>query len=286
MGKGGLPGHMARAQRKAQQLGPLVDVILEVLDARAPLATGSPAAASLAARRPAFTVMTHADLAEPVTTGAWLRHYAARGRPAFAVDAITGEGIPKLRRGLSELHSGLAAGWQQRGLRERPLRAMVVGVPNVGKSSLLNRLARRALARTGAKPGITRGEQWLRGGEGLELLDLPGMLPARAGDADARRMLTVIGVLTPAKEEALELAGWFLSEGRPALAAAIAGRAGAAYQPGQTIEFIRELGRRRGRLLPGGEVDLEATALGFIRELASGQLGRCSLEAPPQEGGP
>lgn len=274
---------MARAQRVARELAALVDVILEVLDARAPLATSSPAAASLSARRPVFTVMTHADLAETVTTGAWLEHYHAQGRPAFAVDAVTGAGIPKLRRGLSELHSRVAAKWQQRGLRVRPLRAMVVGVPNVGKSSLLNRLAGRAVARTGAKPGITRGEQWLRSDAGLELLDLPGMLPARAGDGPANRILTVIGVHTPAREEALELAAWFLSEGRPALAGAIAGRAGAPYHPGEEIEFIRELGRRRGRLLPGGEVDLEDTALGFIRELASGQLGRCTLEAPPRE---
>jgi len=283
MGKGGLPGHMARAQRVARELVALVDVILEVLDARAPASTTSPAAAGLAARRPAFTVLTHADLAETVTTGAWLEHYRALGRPAFAVDAISGAGIPKLRRGLSELHSRLAAGWQARGLRVRPLRAMVVGVPNVGKSSLLNRLAGRALARTGAKPGITRGEQWLRSDAGLELLDMPGMLPARAGDGQAWRVLTVIGVFTPAREEALELAAWFLSEGRPGLAETIAGKAGAAYHPGEETAFIRDLGKRRGRLLPGGEVDLEATALGFIRELASGQLGRCSLETPPRE---
>lgn len=284
MRKGGLPGHMAKARRVAGEMVPLVDAILEVVDARAPLSTHSPEADALALRRPLLVVMTHADGADSAVTCAWLEYWRSQGRPAFAVDAVSGAGVPQLRQGLRELRSQLEASWRQRGRRSRPLRAVVVGLPNVGKSSLLNRLAGRSLARTGARPGITRGQQWLRSGQELELLDLPGMLPARAGDERTARVLVATGVLPLAREDALEVAGWLLAEALGPQAVAIAQRAGAAYCPGHERTFLWELGKSRGRLKSRGEVDLEGTAVGFLKELAAGKLGRFSLEAPPETG--
>ncbi len=283
MRRGGLPGHMAKARRIAREKLGLVDVVLEVVDARAPLATHSLEAESLGQRKPRLVVMTHGDLAAHQSTALWLDYWQGRGLIAFAVDAVRGDGVGQLKAHLKGMGQELNKRLATRGRRDRPLRAIVVGLPNVGKSSLLNRLTRgKAKARTGAKPGITRGEQWLRSGN-IELLDLPGMLPVQAGDDTMGLIMASVGILPLDRFDALELVTWLLEEGLASRADELAQGVGIPYQPGKEREFMSAFALSRGRLGSGGEPELEDAALLFVRGLQQGKWGRFTLEEPPEE---
>lgn len=284
MRRGGLPGHMAKARRIAREKVGLVDMVLEVVDARAPLATHSVDADALAERKPRLLIMSHSDLAAPMSTSKWLSYWQQQNVYAFAIDAVRGEGLGPLQTHLKRAGMGLNERLAERGRRHRPLRAIVIGLPNVGKSSLLNRLTRgKAKARTGAKPGITRGEQWLRSGN-IELLDLPGMLPVQAGDTDAARILQTVGILSLDRFDAVELCTWLLKEGLGHQTEEIASGVGISYRPGEEMEFLRSFAVSRGRLASGGRPELEDAALQFARGLQQGKWGRFTLEEPPHDG--
>ncbi len=306
------PGQMARTRRLIRENLPLVGLVIEVADARAPRATRYPALEKLVPGRPILTVLGKADLADPPLTADWVKTIAggeavtgarsgpagpegAAGPPHAAVAFSSTE--PRDAREVLRLAGVMAL----RRSRQADARAMVVGLPNVGKSTLINRLVGRSAARTGDRPGVTRGKQWLRAGPDLLLLDLPGVLVPGRLPGRVSLTLALVGILPREAFDPVEVAthalGVLLEAGRlpPELAersAAVAGAGGSASGPGGWSAARREgnaslltnLLRRyalvRGHLRAGGEPDLERAAVALVGAFREGRFGRLTLERP------
>lgn len=278
------PGHMARARALVRENVKLVDLILEVVDARIPLSSSNPELEKIRGSRPSLLVLNKADLADPAATASWQEWFRAQGREAVPADSLTGQGVREIIKASRRLVRPLVEKLRARGRRSRAVRLMIVGIPNVGKSSLLNRLAGRKRAATGAKPGITRGKQWVKVEGELELLDLPGILWPRVEDEDIGRKQAATGALPleniPVEEVALWL-GAFLLDKAPAQLQSRYDLPAGVKEPEELLEHIA---RRRGLLLPGGVADRDRTARLLLQEFQRGQLGRITLELPPGEG--
>lgn len=245
---GWYPGHMVATQKTIRELAPFVSAFLEVVDARAPEATRHRPLRSWVGKTPLVLVLNKAELADPTTTQQWIRHYETQGIPAVVpISAIAQGSEAALKRLLTRL-------------LPPPRRLSVVGMPNVGKSTLLNRMVGRHRVATGAKPGLTRGPQWIRPGDGWEWLDLPGVVtPSKTKDWRLRALGVVALEPDAVEEVALEVAGVVPELDELGLAA---------------------FGRRRGFLARGGEVDLRRAAEAVIRDFRRGKFGRVSLEHP------
>ena len=262
------PGHMARARRKLKDLLPVLDLGLVVLDARIPRASLGQGVDRLMPGRPLVYALNKADLADPEKTASWQRHFAA----AVPVDARTGEGVAEL------LALCLEKGRRPRRY-ERPVRLAVLGIPNVGKSSLLNRFAGRHAAAVGDKPGITRAPQWIKVHRGLEVLDLPGILAPRLGDPATVILLALVAAIKEeliGPEKLAREAVLLLERRYPVCLAARYG----VVPSGDPETDLEAIGRMRGCLLPGGRVDTARTAAMLLADLRSGRLGRLTFEDP------
>ncbi|BCV21041.1 ribosome biogenesis GTPase A [Moorella sp. Hama-1] len=257
----------------------VVDVILEVADARLPASSRYPELEKVTGSRNRVLVLTRADLADPGATARWLASLQAGGLPAVALNARTGEGSRFLYQQLNLLARGKRVARARRGLGAAPLRVMALGIPNVGKSSLLNRLAGRSVVRTGNRPGITRGPQWIRIKDNLELLDTPGVIWPHWREPVTALWLGAIGCAPedaiPVREIALLIGDFLLREAPGNMAA----RYGIQEQ-GPVEAILDAIGRARGFLLPGGLVDPEKTARVLVNDFREGYLGRFTLEMP------
>ncbi|MGE5598901.1 MAG: ribosome biogenesis GTPase YlqF [Bacteroidota bacterium] len=264
------PGHMAKARRQIRELLPVLDAGVVVLDARLPRASRGQGFEEILGRRPLIYALNKVDLADPRTTAEWL---ASLGR-AVAIEARTGLGVPDL------LQACLAAGRARPGRRGRgPVRLAVLGIPNVGKSSLLNRLAGRRAMAVADRPGVTRARQWVRARPDLEILDTPGLLAPRLDDADAALLLAMVAAVRDEIYGREELAGKAVAliEGR------YPGRLEERYGvrlTGDTQADLEEIGRARGCLAAGGRVDTERAAALLLADLRAGRLGRMTFESP------
>ena len=276
-GRGTLKGHMARALGQVRRYLEAVDVVIEVADARAPFSSRSPQLATLAGGRVHLLVLSRGDLADPGTTRAWAAWFRQRGlEPLVAGGPGDGRLPGRLRRRVG------AAG------RSFKPRAMIVGLPNVGKSTLLNRLAGRRRARTGPEPGVTRGKQWVDLGD-CWLLDTPGVLPPRLGGT-RRLLLGALGLVGAEVAAPYEVAVFLLQHlaDRPAFRRALRERwrlpAAAVPELPDPLppadEVLASLAFRRGLLGPGGEPDRERAAAVMVAAFRAGELGRLSLEHP------
>ena len=252
----------------------MVDVFLFLCDARIP-GTSVKLAGPFLTRSKRVYVLAKPDLADPRLTTAWLGHFRSRDMPAFAVDCSSGDGMDGL---LSHLRRRKEEMDQKRheGTTERPLRLMLFGPPNVGKSSLANRLLGTQKAPFGAKPGLTRGSHWLRGRGFLEVLDTPGVVETTQVKGDAKLKLAAVWALAETRYDAGDLALWLT---RKVMAAH--GRDAPTDDGGAALEFLTDFGRQRGFLRQGGVVDLDRTCKAFIHAFREGKLGRISLEEPP-----
>jgi len=289
---GWFPGQMARTRRLINENLPLVNVVVEVADARAPRATRHPGLGRLVRDRPILTVLAKADLAEPRETSRWVSALS-RGQPGAAAVAFERD-RPDTVRAVRRLALELAG---RRGPARSPLRAMVVGLPNVGKSTLINCLAGRAAARTGDRPGLTVGKQWLKAeggvrtddfparpnqpaGRELWLLDLPGVLVPGRLDPGLATVLAVLGILPPEAYDpvrtALDALDMLVRTGR--LPAGLR----ADGEPFDGAGFLERYAARRGCLLPGGRPDLERAAVALLTALRDGRFGPLTLESPEE----
>ncbi len=261
------PGHMAKGTRQLEEILGKLDIVLEVRDARAPELTASPLSKRLAARKPIWIVMTKKDLADPGATAAWLGWYKNRGREAWAFDLLTGRA------------ASLRQAFSRRKPPYRELRLAVVGIPNVGKSALLNILVGKRAAAVGGIPGVTRGVSWYRGGDCL-VVDSPGILDPKSGAA-AQKALAWLGcskadVIGGHDAVALALVDFLIRRG---LWERVAQKWGV---PGglSSADALEAVGRRLGCVSGGGNVDLALAGRRFLESFAAGKTGRVSLETP------
>ena len=278
------PGHMASTRRRITEDLKQVDVVAELLDARVPRSSQNPMLQKLAKGKPKVVLLNKSDMADPNATARWVEYYAARNVKAVGVNCKTGKGMPAFYAAVREAAKEKIQGWEQKGMTGRPIRVMVVGIPNVGKSSLINRLAgARGKAKVQDRPGVTRQNQWFTVEKGLELLDTPGILWPKFEDPVVGEHLAFTGAV---RDEILDREGLacrlleLLSELYPQC---INQRYKTDIDPSEHLpgyELLERVGRRRGMLISGGEIDTERAAATVLDEYRGGLLGRITLEQP------
>ena len=261
------PGHMTKAKRMIEEELKLVDGLLEVVDARVPLSSRNPDLQGLT-NKPRLVVLSKIDLADPVKTKEWLDHWQSQGEQVVGVNLLQGQGMCRLRNLVSRTFSN----------SKRLPRLLVVGIPNVGKSSLINALTKRRRAQVGARPGVTRGKQWLSG-PGMLLLDSPGILWPKFEDQEVAKRLAVIASIRDEVLDQVNLAAWLLEWLAQYYPAGVLERYG-VLDPHNPLE---EVGRQRGCLLQGGDVDFNQAAALVLKDFRTGKLGAITLDHSPSE---
>jgi ribosome biogenesis GTPase A len=273
------PGHMTKAQRQIAEAIQGIDVIIEVLDARLPVSSANPLLEELRRNKPCIKVLNKNDLADPVVTKAWVRHFekqaGVRALPLEARKRLEVGHIPPLCRRLAP----------HRGQPGKPLRAMVIGIPNVGKSTLINTLAGKTMARVGDRPAITTCPQQIDLRNGIRLSDTPGLLWPVLSDQQGAYRLATSGAIGESAMDYVQVALFAADYLLRRYPEQLRGRYKLVELPLESTSLLEEIGRRRGCLVSGGEVDLHRAAELFLRELRGGKLGRISLEEPGQEAG-
>ncbi|QGG56676.1 ribosome biogenesis GTPase YlqF [Paenibacillus sp. B01] len=284
------PGHMTRARRQIEDKLKLIDIAIELLDARVPMSSRNPMVDDILKGKPRLILLNKADLADPKETERWMAYFASRGFASIAVDSSTGSRVNEIPHRVREILHEKIQRMLDRGMNPRAMRALIVGIPNVGKSTLTNRLAGRHIAATGDRPGVTKGQQWIKVGSEMELLDTPGILWPKFEDQLVGYKLAMTGAI---KEQVLNiedvayfavrvLAERYWPEMRE--------RFGLDEPPTdlddnmQIVAVMEQIGRSRGCLVSGGRVDLEKASGIILRELRAGKLGRLTLEAAPPAG--
>lgn len=278
------PGHMAKTRRMIEENLKFIDAVVEITDARIPMSGRNPCFDDMIKNKPRLIIMNKYDLADPKMCDKWSAHFKKSGINVLPVSCETGMGINKIAPTLNEMFKERIERDKEKGL-SRPIRIMIIGIPNVGKSTLINRLSKRAIAKTGDRPGVTRQKQWVRLKDGLEMLDTPGILPPKFEDQSVAKKLAFIGSI---KDEILEteLLCYDLLEllrdsyknnlmERYKLKDDIDGKAG--------YEILEMISRRRGLVISGGELDMERGANIVLDEFRSATIGRITLEAPTEQ---
>ena len=283
------PGHMTKTRRQIEGDLKLVDVVVEIIDARVPSSSRNPDIDAICAGKPRLIVLNRADQADPAQNKAWGACFRGQGHSVLETDARSGRGINQFSAVVQGVLRDQIAKWREKGQVGRPVRAMVVGVPNVGKSTFINKVAKKKSAKASDRPGVTRGKQWVHVDQGLDLLDTPGILWPKLDDQDTALHLAFTGAV---KDEILdtETLGChlmaYLAEHYPeALKTgyklpALPEREGEENDVAYGWRLWEAAGRRRGFLISGGEVDTERMAKILLDEFRSGKLGRFTLEGP------
>lgn len=276
------PGHMAKARRQMEENLKKVDFIIEIRDARMPFSSANPLLEELAGNKPRLVLLSKMDKADPVQTKAWIEALQSDHVSAMAVDLIKGGFRNKIISRSLELNKALIEKQKKRGIRPRALRAMVVGIPNVGKSTFINGLAGRKAAVTGDRPGVTKSLQWIKAGSDLEVLDTPGVLWPKFDDPHSGLILAALGSIKDdvvhMDDVALYCAG-FLCEHNPEALLKTYSLGRIEETPWETLEAAA---RKKG-WLQRGSVDENRTMRTFIQDIRSGKLGRITWELPPQK---
>lgn len=275
------PGHMTKAKRAMKEDIKLIDLVIELVDARMPLGSRNPDIDELARGKGRMILLNKADLADEGMNEQWTAWFRERGFHVVKINARTGAGLKQISPLVQEACREKIERDRRKGIKNRPVRAMVVGIPNVGKSTFINSFAGKACAKTGNRPGVTKGNQWIRLNRTLELLDTPGILWPKFEDQAVGLNLAFIGSINDEiidrTELAAELAKDLLARYRAVLEARYQLEPGREYEPYQVLE---QVARVRACLLKGSELDLKKAAGLFLDDFRSGKLGRITLEVP------
>lgn len=279
------PGHMAKTRRLIQESLKLVDLVLEITDARIPQSSRNPELDKWVQNKPRMILLNKADSADAAVTAQWLEYYRERGITALACDCRSGKGLNRFLPAVKELLADVMERRRKKGLVGGAVRIMIVGIPNVGKSSFINRMVGSKRAKVEDRPGVTRGRQWVSIGTDMELLDMPGVLWPKFEDPAVGEKLAFTGAV---KDDVIDielLAMRLLGYLRREYPHTIEERyklAGTGYQELDEFELLELVGRKRGMLVSGGEVNTERAAITVMDEYRSGKLGKITFDRPPK----
>ena len=273
------PGHMTKARRMMEEDIRLIDLMIELLDARIPMASRNPDINTLAKGKARLVLLNKADLADDSVTERWAEYFRSQGITVLKLDARNRSNVKQVQKAIMEACREKIEKDRRKGIIGRPVRAMVAGIPNVGKSTFINSYAGKSCAKTGNKPGVTKGKQWIRLSKEVELLDTPGILWPKFEDETVGTHLALIGAINDQildlKELAYELTGQMLAD--------YPGRLGERYgieEEEDALKVLSAIAKARGCLKKGEELDLDKASMLLLDDFRSGKLGRISLEAP------
>ncbi len=276
------PGHMTKAKRQMQEDIKLIDLIIEIVDARIPLASRNPDIDELGKNKSRIVLLNKSDLADDSVNKQWIEFFASKGIHCLEINSKTGMGLKKIQNLVNEACKEKIERDRKRGIINRPVRAMVVGIPNVGKSTFINAYAGRACAKTGNKPGVTKGKQWIKLSKGLELLDTPGILWPKFEDQSIGMKLAFIGSINDEILIPEELACDFIDYMSRIYPGLIYREYQIEEQDYKNYEVLQKIALKRGCILKAGEPDIVKASKILMDEFRSGKLGRISLENPKE----
>ncbi|MCR5595937.1 MAG: ribosome biogenesis GTPase YlqF [Lachnospiraceae bacterium] len=269
------PGHMTKALRRMKEDMKLIDLVIEILDARVPVSSRNPDIDELAQNKSRIVILNKADLADPEATSEWNEYFTANGMICIPLNARVNHNTDKIRKSCMEACAEKIERDRKRGIKNRPIRVMVAGIPNVGKSTFINSFAGRASTKTGNKPGVTKGNQWIRIDKQIELLDTPGILWPKFEDPVVGRNLALIGSINDEVLSIQELCEYLIEYINKHYPDALNTR----YE-GNDFEAVA---KRLGCIGKGGEYDYTRVYKGFLDDFRSGKLGRINLEVTDHE---
>ena len=276
------PGHMAKTRRLMAENIKLVDAVIEIIDARIPYSSHNPEIMKLVENKPVITLLNKASLADPEKTQVFVKKYTQNNRICIATDCVTGEGINKIAPAIRELLSEKLKRYEEKGMAGRKLKAMVVGIPNVGKSSLINRISGNKKAKVENRPGVTLNKQWVTTSIGIDLLDMPGVLWPKFDDRTVAENLAITGAIkdTILEIEAIALA--LVNRMREMYPALLSERYKlgdlSQYEDYDDYDMFLTIGKKRGFLISGGEINEERTSNMLLEEFRNGKVGRITIE--------
>lgn len=278
------PGHMAKATRMIKDYVKKVDVVIELLDARIPRSSANPVITEVVGQKPHIIVLNKVDLADAKATKAWTEFFTSQGITVLAIDSKTGKGKKQLVKAVERLSKPIIDKWTAKGIRSRSVRTIILGIPNVGKSTLINSLAGAAATRTADKPGHTRGQQWVKIGKNLELLDTPGVLWPKLEDQRAAARLAMTGAISDdvydLEAVMKQLLTQLTEQARDVLMARYKLKEEHLVS---TDTLLDAIGRKRGCLVSGGVVDLDKARRIILNDYRSAKLGLLTLDAVDEE---
>lgn len=278
------PGHMTKTRRMISANLSLVDGVVEILDARIPYSSRNPEMDKLVKNKPKMLILNKADMADSNATEKWINYYRAKGFTVIKCNCKNGDGVKNFLPAVkNQLLKELISKRREKGIEGAPLRLMIVGIPNVGKSSFINRMARSKKAKVEDRPGVTRTKQWVKLGDNVEMLDMPGVLWPKFDDQETARKLAFTGAVKDNVIDIEALASFLLENLAANYFKALEERY--KIQMAETgFELLENVGRKRGMLISGGEVNTERAAITVLDEFRSGKLGKITLEMPdPKE---
>ena len=272
------PGHMAKTKRKIKEILPIIDAVAEVVDARIPLSSRNPDLHEIIENKPHIILLNKCDMADPKATKEWIDFYKSNGITAIAVDCKSGNGLNTFKDTVKTTLADKLESYKEKGMVGKPLRVMVVGIPNVGKSSFINKIAGKTRAKAENRPGVTRGNQWFTIDKQLELLDTPGVLWPKFEDKTVGEHLAVTGAV---KDRILDIELLamrlieILSDGYEDLLTARYGNLDFSMD---SYEVLCQIGKKRGMVIRGGETDTERAANMLLEEYRNQKIGNITLE--------
>ena len=275
------PGHMTKAKRMMESQIKLVDVVVEMLDARIPRSSTNPMLQDILGSKPKVIALNKLDMADKAQTDLWVEKIKNSGLPVCKLDCATGKGVKQLISAIQLAAKPVIDKWLKKGVRNRPVRVMIVGIPNVGKSTLINRLVGKNKVMAADRPGVTRGQQWVTIAKGLELLDTPGVLWPKFEDPSVGFALAATGAIKEDvfdRESAVELLIDFLLKNYPQ---ELATKYAVSLEEGDDVNAVMaKIATSRGCLKAGGLLDIDKVVQLVLRDFRAGRIGRCTIDKP------
>lgn len=273
------PGHMTKARRKIEESLKLIDIVAEIVDARIPISSRNPEIDKIITNKPRIILLNKADTADEKQTKAWIEYYKNKNIPALPVDCKSGKGLQAFLPLCKTVLKEKIDRWHEKGMKNKMMKILVVGIPNVGKSSFINRMAKSSKAKVADRPGVTRGNQWFSVSKDAELLDTPGVLWPKFDDQIVGERLAFTGAVKDNVIDIETLCMRLIDLLKTEYSQMIESRYNITDVKNKTsIEIMQEIGKKRGMLISGGDIDYERASVMIVDEFRGGKIGRITLE--------